>query len=211
MLAEDQQGSAAMSVTTAYLNTVGDVPKMFEAIQKAQVPPRFTHAFLQSLGFKSTYDRAFVNVLKGLGFLDQNAAPTDIYRAYRDKGQSKKLLGQQIRKAYPDLFMADENVHEATVEDIKGKLASITGKDAAVVAKMASTFKSIAAMADFSGPPKATAKPLTADDAVESPALERRQNGMGFAFSHTIYINLPTTRDAAVYDAIFRSIREHLS
>lgn len=43
-----------MSVTSAYMYTVGDLTKMFDALQKAQVPPRFTHSFLQTLGFKST-------------------------------------------------------------------------------------------------------------------------------------------------------------
>ena len=46
-----------MSVTSAYMYTVGDLTKMFEGLQKAQVPPRFTHSFLQTLGFKSTNDK----------------------------------------------------------------------------------------------------------------------------------------------------------
>src|SRR5579864_8492329 len=54
-----------MEVTSAYLYTTGDLPQMFTAIQKAQVPPKFRHGFLQALGFKSTNDRAFINVLKG--------------------------------------------------------------------------------------------------------------------------------------------------
>jgi len=62
-----------MDVTNAYMYTVKSLPQMFEAIQKAQVPPRFTHDFLRTLGFKSTNDRAFINVLKGLGFLDSDA------------------------------------------------------------------------------------------------------------------------------------------
>lgn len=191
--------------------TVGDVPKMFEAIQKAQVPTRFTHQFLQTLGFKSTNDRAFINVLKGLGFLDSNSMPTESYKAYRDKGQAKKVLGQQIQKAYPDLFMSDEKAHAATAEDIRGKLATITGKDESVLKKMATTFAALCALADFSGPPKETPKPKPDEAEVESPALQKPRGIGGLAFSHVVYINLPATRDVAVYDAIFKSIREHLS
>lgn len=65
-----------MSVTTAYMYSVGDVPKMFEAIQKGQVPPRFTNQYLNTLGFKSSNDRAFIPVLKGLGFLDGPSSTT---------------------------------------------------------------------------------------------------------------------------------------
>jgi hypothetical protein len=52
-----------MEVTNAYLYTVGNLPKILDAIQKAQVPEKFTHSFLKGLDFKSTNDRAFINVL----------------------------------------------------------------------------------------------------------------------------------------------------
>lgn len=200
-----------MSITTAYMYTVSNVGNMFDAIQRAQVPPRFTHSFLKTLGFKSTNDRSFINVLKGLGFLDSNSSPTEIYKAYRDKSQAKKVLGQQIKKAYPALFMADESIHEAKLDDVKGKISALTGKDTSVVNKMASTFSALCKLADFSGAPKATSAAPATEEAVESPALERKSPvGGALSFSHVIYINLPTTKDVAVYDAIFRSIREHL-
>src|SRR6266851_7125839 len=123
-----------MTVTSAYMYTVKNLPAMFEAIQKAQVPPRFTHEFLQTLGFKSTNDRAFINVLKGLGLLDSNAVPTQVYRDYRDKAVAKRILAQQIRTAYQGLYMTDENAHDLSVEAVKGKLNSLTGKDETVVA-----------------------------------------------------------------------------
>lgn len=65
-----------MEVTTAYLYVVNTLPQILESVQKAQVPEKFTHAFLQALGYKSTNDRAFINVWKGLGFLDGNSVPT---------------------------------------------------------------------------------------------------------------------------------------
>ena len=199
-----------MNVTSAYMYTVKNLPQMFEAIQKAQVPPRFTHEFLRTLGFKSTSDRAFINVLKGLGFLDANATPTQAYRDYRDKNIAKRVLARQIRTAYQGLYLTDENAHDLGVEAVKGKLSTITGKDESVTQKMASTFKALCQLADFKQelPPKVE-KPE--EESVESPALEQiTPRPQGLAFSHVIYINLPTTRDVGVYNAIFKSIREHL-
>lgn len=199
-----------MDVTSAYMYTVKDLPQMFEAIQKAQVPPRFTHDFLKSLGFKSTNDRAFINVLKGLGLLDSNSVPTRAYRDYRDNKVAKQVLARQLRQAYKGLFLADENAQDLNVDAVKGKLATLTGKDDAVVKKMATTFKALAGLADFKSTPVIeTVEPT--EEKVESPALEAvTPKPSGFAFSHTIFINLPATRDVAVYDAIFKSIREHL-
>jgi hypothetical protein len=88
-----------MDVTNAYMYTVKNLGQMFEAIQKAQVPPRFTHDFLKTLGFKSTNDRSFINVLKGLGFLDSSSVPTQAYRDYRDKKAAATVLAKQLRQA----------------------------------------------------------------------------------------------------------------
>jgi hypothetical protein len=202
-----------MEVTNAYMYTVKDLPDMFAAIQKAQVPERFTHEFLRTLGFKSTNDRAFVNVLKGLGFLDASSVPTQAYKEYRDKKVAGSVLARQMRQAYRGVFLADEQAQDLSVEDLKGKLSTLSGKDQAVVQKMATTFKTLASLANFKETPAERVDPARAavEEPVESPALEKpKVTTGGLAFSHTVYINLPATRDVAVYDAIFKSIREHL-
>ena len=199
------------SVTSAYAYTVKPIADLFAAIQRAQVPPKFTQDFLKTLGFKSTNDRAMINVLKGLGFLDANAAPTQVYRDYRDKGQARQVLARQLRAAYAGLFQTDDSAQTLPADTVKDRLASITGKDESVVQKMAATFKALTLLADFSTPPEPAKAPKTEDDVVESPALDAvTPRPQGLAFAHTIYVNLPTTRDSAVYDAIFKSIREHL-
>jgi hypothetical protein len=202
-----------MEVTTAYLYVVNDLPQILDSIQKAQVPAKFTNAFLQALGYKSTNDRAFINVWKGLGFLDGSSVPTAHYREFRDKGAAKSVLARQIRVAYRGLFEVDESAQNMALEVVKGKLATLTGKDEAVLQKMAQTFKALCKEADFTGSAaKKEVKPSDAAEVVvESPALDQvTPRPQGIAFSHTIYINLPATRDIGVYDAIFKSIREHL-
>jgi hypothetical protein len=208
-----------MNVTSAYLYTVNTLPTILDAVQRAQVPPKFTNPFLQALGFKSTNDRAFINVWKGLGFLDGSSTPTENYKQFRDKAIAKAVLARQIMLAYKGIFEVDENAQSMSMEAVKGKLATLTGKDETVVKKMAATFKALCKEADFTAkepietPVKSSvdSAAAAADLVVESPALDEIQPRLsGLAFSHTIYINLPATRDIAVYDAIFKSIREHL-
>jgi hypothetical protein len=208
-----------MNVTSAYLYTANTLPKILEAVQRAQVPSKFTNPFLQALGFKSTNDRAFINVWKGLGFLDSNSTPTESYRQFRDKAIAKAVLARQIKLAYRGLFEVDENAQSMSMEAIKGKLATLTGKDETVINKMAGTFKALCKEADFTASakgesetqPTADSPAGAAEVVVESPALDQVEPRLReLAFSHTIYINLPATRDVAVYDAIFKSIREHL-
>jgi hypothetical protein len=219
------EGSALMSeVTSAYMYSVKALPKMFESMQSAPVPPRFTHELLRTLGFKGSNDRAFINVLKGLGFIDQNSVPSKSYRSYKDKTRAKAVLAAQIRTAYSGLYATDEAAHRLPVDTVKNRLAAISGKDEAVVEKMATTFKALVSLADFETPLADTTNGSTGptngvDSArngeqasvVDSPALNLiTPKPAGLAFSHVLYINLPTTKDVAVYDAIFKSIREHL-
>jgi hypothetical protein len=204
-----------MEVTSAYLYVVNTLPKILESIQRAQVPAKFTNSFIQVLGYKSTNDRAFVNVWKGLGFLDGSSTPTEHYKQFRDKNVAKAVLARQIRVAYRGLFGADENAQHLALDALKGKLATLTGKDETVVKKMAHTFQALCKEADFTATAeKSEAKPpadVAADVVVESPALDEVTPRLqGLAFSHMIYINLPASRDIAVYDAIFKSLREHL-
>jgi len=127
---------------------------------------------------------------------------------------AKRVLARQLRTAYGGLFELNTKAYELTVDEVRGKLASLTGKDEAVVKNMAATFATLAKEADFSSAPPLPTPAAVAEarqNDVESPALSPQQPVAGaLAFSHTIYINLPATRDIAVYDAIFKSLRENL-
>ena len=190
----------------SYLTVSSRLPAMMEAIQDAGLPPRFTHEFLKSLGFKSTNDRGLIGVLKGIGFLDDSGVPVERYKAYKNKSEAKKVLGQALKLSYEDLFLASEKANDLTVEKLKGIFATKTGKGTAVVTKMATTFKALAALADFSDmPPKKTER-LEERMSEKSPAMR----SVSSEFHYNIQIHLPITKDISVYNAIFRSIKDHL-
>ena len=77
-----------MSLMTNYLIKAGNAEDFFKAIRNAKAPERFTQSFLKDLEFASSNDRLYIGVLKGLGFLDENGAPTGRYFAFLDQSQS---------------------------------------------------------------------------------------------------------------------------
>jgi hypothetical protein len=79
---------------SAYLVTTKNAEAFFNAIQGAKAPERFTTKFLKDLDFESSNDRLFIGVLKGLGFLDENGAPTERYFAFLDHSQSGRVLAE---------------------------------------------------------------------------------------------------------------------
>src|SRR6266699_1596494 len=87
-----------------YTPTPASITKFLDAIQGLGVPPKVTKQYLESIGFKSTNDRALVPVLKALGFVDTGNVPTDRWRNYRDTGKAKGVLAAAITEAYSSLF-----------------------------------------------------------------------------------------------------------
>jgi len=197
------------------------VPAYFDAILDAQPPERFSLKFLENLGFTSTNDRLFIGILKDLGFLNRDGAPQQRYFDFLDRTRSKQVLADGIREAFSDLFAINVQAQDFTLDQARNKLRTLyTGKKTdLVVGNIAKTFRALCEYADFSGPPspKPADTPLSAEKATEQPHLEKHERPAGrlaeirvAGLQYHINIVLPDTRDQAVYDAIFKSLREHL-
>lgn len=140
-----------MALTLSYLITTKNLEPFLNSLLTARAPDVFTQKFIESLEFKSTNDRLFIGMLKGLGFLDQAAVPTERYFNFLDQTQSKKILTEAIKEAYEDLFNVNTNAHELTTQEVKSKLKTLTqGKPSdKVLGLMASTFKALVNYAEW--------------------------------------------------------------
>jgi hypothetical protein len=210
-----------MALPTAYLTSTKNLEGILMAIQNAEAPPKFTVAFVQSLGYSSVADRLIINVLKALGFLTSGGVPGDRYFRYLDPAQSGLVLAEGIREAYADLFQVNKRAQSMSRAELKGKLKVLTqGKlSDAVIDKMAMTFEALCKRADWSSAAPVTPTPIKADEDSESvmetddgdlteslPADGIRLGGLVY----NIQIQLPESRDQAVYDAFFKSLKAHL-
>lgn len=207
-----------MSLMTSYLLKTSTLGEFFNAIQTARAPETFTHKFLKGIGFASSNDRLFIGVLKGLGFLDENGVPTDRYFAFLDQSQSGRVLADGIREAYDDLFAINTDAQNLEIEDVRGKLKTLTQgqKSENVVNQMASTLRSLCDLADWTEPEKPKETPPPRDDeATDRPEIEEPPPPIGgggrkMELHYNIQLILPESRDPKVYDALFSSLRKHL-
>ena len=206
-----------MSLPTSYLTSFKNLKEILDAIQGGQAPKKFTVNFLQGLGFKGTADRLVIGYLKALGFLMPSGEPTPRYFAYLDQSQGARVLGEAIREAYADLFQVNAKAPELGNTEIKNKLKTLTQGQFSdsVLEKMAGSFKAVSALADFSSPPKRQ-EDLPAPKAeqakvppVPSSGDHARSVHLG-GLVYNIQLVLPESRDPAIYDALFRSLKEHL-
>lgn len=207
-----------MPLINAYVLPVNRIPDILQRIRDGQAPERFTHQLLKDWGFASTNDRAFIPLLKALGFLTTDGKPTTRYLDYRDHSRSKVILGEAVREAYGDLFLIKESPTVSDRAAIEGKFKSFHNASDNVASLMAKTFLSLLPLADLSPrsgtpgsgpaspPPAPPVLPTEQDPA--SPVHSRSLRGAGLHYN--IQIHLPATKDIEVYNAIFRSLREHL-
>lgn len=140
-----------------------------------------------------------------------------------DQTKSKEIMAQAVMEAYEDLFNVNTEAQSLTEDEVKNKLRTLTqGKHSDnVLGLMAKTFKALAAYSAW-GSKKNLKKPEQPQQKIEErqtpPANPKPDNSSASAVNrlsdlglhYNIQIHLPETRDAAVYDAIFQSLKTHL-
>jgi hypothetical protein len=206
-----------MAIPKNYLTSTKNVKDILTAMQQAQAPKQFSVSFLQNLGYKSSSDRLMIGMLKSLGFLTVNGTPTPRYFEFLDQTQSARVLADAMREAYSDLFELNVNAHKWTRDEVKNKLKMLTQGQFSddVLGKMAGTFVAFAGEGDFDAVEPADRPPEdeepSSDDGrpSEERIIHRAPLSLG-GLVYTIQIQLPESRDPAVYDALFRSLKTHL-
>lgn len=210
-----------MALTSAYLQTTKNLQNVINSVVSAKAPERFTNKFLEDLGFKSTNDRLFISVFKALGLLDENGVPTQRYHQFLDQTETGRVLAIGIQEAYEDLFALRKDAQKLSVEEIKGKLKTLTQgqKSDNIVTLMANTFKALCDVADWTNAhlhEDKAANGITVSDDDKNlaehdlPLVKPQSKGERMNLHYNIQIHLPETTNMAVYDAIFQSLKKHL-
>jgi len=203
------------SSTLPYVTGYGTITKVLDKIKTASTPPRFTQDFLATkLNMSGGSQRPVIPFLKRTGFLGSDGVPTDLYKRFRNSAQSGAAAAEALRIGYKPLYEINEYVHSAKDADLRGLIVQVTGaeEDSQTVKVVVGSFKALKAFADFS-----VAVADDDDAGPDTPAVDDGDTGgsPGVLPSHinlgyTINLHLPATSDAAVFNAIFKSLREHL-
>src|SRR5229473_1409031 len=188
-----------MALTNTYILPTNRIPDLFRKIQDGQAPDRFTNQLLKDWSFKSTNDRAFIPLLKALGFLTADGVPTPRYLEYRDHSRSKQILGQAIRDAYGDIFLIKEHPTISDKNAVEGKFKSFHNASDNVAGLMTKTFYGLLPLADLSADSHNRAKidhsPKQAQEPedIKKKANLKISNGGALdpSFHYNIQIHLP--------------------
>jgi hypothetical protein len=81
------------------------ISTLLDAVRRLNKPARLNRTWLEANGFRSKNDRALASLLRSLGYIDANGAPTPEYDRLRgSEAEARASLGTQLGKAYPDVF-----------------------------------------------------------------------------------------------------------
>jgi len=204
------------------MTSVKNLGAIFQKIVEGAAPDKFTIAHLKGLGFSSSNDFGVLALLKDLNFLTGDGSPTSRYLAYRDRTQSRRVLGEALREAYGDLFLINEQLSKKDGTAVEGKFKQVHNVTDRVAAEQAKTFFALMQLADVtpqnSAPAAAsTEKTIEKPEAASPPAAATATAPADVAprvslggLRYNIEIHLPATKDVEVYNAIFKSLKEHL-
>ena len=199
-----------MALTNSYTVVNGQLADFFQKLQDGQAPDKFTQQHLKDIGFTSTNHRAFIQILKALSFLTPDGTPTQRYHDYRNRAICKKVMGAAIREAYSDLFV------------IKGKFKSTFNTTDLVAERQTKTFFALLELADLDTQDTTEhssihSECLEPEQPIEEESLAANKPSVNSpklpqmpSLHYNIEIHLPATKDIEVYNAIFKSIKEHL-
>jgi len=203
-----------------YAQRTSTLINMLDKIKTASVPEKFSPDFVsEKLLMKGGSARSIVPFIKKMGLVTTDGSPTERYKEFRNSAKSGAAIAAAMRELYDPLFEMNEYVHETDPTTLKGLIVQATGaeQDSTPVSKTLSTFQALRKIADFE-----PASELTDDNAegnvstapVALPQVHHQSsnNGgrQGINLSYTINLNLPATTDIEVFNAIFKSLKQHL-
>lgn len=196
-----------------YLAQPGVIHKIISKIKEAKTPDRFTYDFLETkLGCKGGNYQQFVGLAKKLGLLKTDGAPTEIYKKIRNEQTTGAAMAQAIKIGYAELFERNEFANELDAEKLKGLVIEITGleKNNKVVSLIGNTFNNLKKYANFEE--KLSSEPVSEQEFVEikTESATSDYHEFGMNLSYTINLVLPKTDDPAVFNAIFKALKENL-
>ena len=201
----------------SYTPTYGKLKTALENIIKAERPEVFNKDFIATyLGVSGGSATPIPPILRRMGFLGSDNRPTELYAKFQNENQRPAAALEGLKRAFAELFKKNTYAHSLNEDEIKNTLVEITGlkKNDTIISQIYGTFEALRHYVpkNFTGSGDGAAAASSGEFGgisinEQSPASAGPQ---GFGLSYHINIVLPETKDVAVFNAIFQSLKQNL-
>lgn len=203
-----------------YVTAPGNIEKALKGIKSAATPESVSQDFVKTiLGVKGGSGNQITAYLKKIGLAAADGTPTDIYKKFRNTATDGWAIAQALKVGYAPLYVRNEYMHKLSDEDLKGLIVEETGaeQDANVVAMIIACIKQLKKFAKWEAAPIGEILEQPVTENIGSTTLPPQQahfpsttQRLGLNLGYNINLNLPATSDPAVFNAIFRALKENL-
>jgi len=201
-----------------YVSSPGNIDRALTGIKTAAVPERVSQDFVKTmLKIGGGSGDQMTSFLKKIGFTNSDGSPSDLYKKFRNPSQSGHTIASVIRYAYAPLYLRNEYMHQLPDSALVGLVTEETGQphDSNPVKLVCACIKHLKIFADFSDLSGAIINgkvPTQIQDLPNNNPIELANSPQSFGLNlgYTINLNLPATSDPEVFNAIFKSLKEHL-
>lgn len=213
-----------MASDIPYMTAPGSIGKILEKIKEASTPETFSQDFLKTkLGFNGGNYLTFIPWSKKAGLVNSDGTPTNLYKQFRNPATSAKSLATALKQAYTELFSRNEYANDLDRKAFKILVMDATSEahDSKKVDNIVSTFFNAKALADFNFVNNDRSESKTPNEdkektsevasvQVPAPTSPSSHKIKGIGLNYTINLVLPKTDDPAIFNAIFKSLKENL-
>lgn len=194
-----------------YINNTGRLREFLQKIRNKEIgiPAKLNTKTLPALGFKSSFDRPIIKILKFIDFLNSDGTPTEHITIFRTS-EYGKVMARNLKEAYADLFELYTDAQKRSIEELIDFFSTKTTAGKQVLNYTVSTFNVLCEFAEFEAlsdvevPPAAEEITVTVKKPPIDPGISQ------FPLNINVEIKLPITENVEVYDKIFEALRRHL-
>lgn len=199
-----------------YVTTPGNIDKALLNIKTAATPQNVNQDFVKTIlkipGGSGNQMAAF---LRKVGFIRPDGSPSDIYTRFRNDASAGRAAAEALKIGYAPLAVRNEYWYALADDKLRGLIVEETGsaKDASTVGMILACIKAIRKYANFdaAAEPEVVAPVPAPKPYADPPQLPQLgAHTVGLRLGYNINLNLPATSDIAVFNAIFKSLRENL-
>lgn len=211
-----------MAVNLPYMVSSGTLTKILNKICDASIPENFNGDFLGTkLGFPGGNQKAFIPWAKKCKLIGEDGTPTQLYKDFRNPTYRGISMAIALKKGYEELYVRNEYAHDLSKTDFTKLVTDTTGlaHDNVIVKSIVNSFFNAKEFADFESKlnredseteNKTTKEPKSEVDIAESTQKTIRKKQIDLGINYTINLVLPKTDDPAIFNAIFKSLKENL-
>src|SRR5205807_6834674 len=203
-----------------YVTATGNIERALKGMKAAATPESVSQDFVKTiLGIKGGSGNQITAYLKKIGFATADGTPTDVYKKFRNTATEGWAAAQALKTGYAPLYVRNEYMHKLSDDDLKGLIVEETGaeQDSNVVQLVIACIKHLKKFAKWDTAPIEDKEEKQTSEALPQSSLPQQQlttlpatQRLGLNLGYTINLNLPATSDPAVFNAIFRALKEHL-